>query len=177
MPLQTQMIVIGGFAGSGKSTLAKKLGNIFAIPVFEIDQVARSIRDSKDFHGKGSEAYGIAFDLFFSFARTHLQNGCSLILDQNMGHAITWANVRRLRDSLNNVEVKIFILDCPYELCVARFASRTAHPNLHEVTIANLATHKFKWDYLKEQALPDAIRIDATKEPNEVLDAVLAYLA
>jgi adenylate kinase family enzyme len=58
------LIVIGGFAGSGKSTLAKKLGNAFSIPVFEIDHLARSIKDSSDFHGKSSEAYGIAFDFF-----------------------------------------------------------------------------------------------------------------
>lgn len=125
MPLQPQLIVVGGFAGSGKSTLAKKLGNRLAIPVFEIDQLARSIRDSKDFHGKSGEAYGIVFDLFFAFARTHLQNGGSLILDQNMGHAITWANVRQLRDTLNKVDVKIFILDCPYELCLARELARS----------------------------------------------------
>lgn len=65
MSLQPQLIIIGGFAGSGKSTLAKKLGSIFSIPVFEIDQLARSIKESRDFHGRSSEAYGIAFDLFF----------------------------------------------------------------------------------------------------------------
>jgi adenylate kinase family enzyme len=169
------MIVIGGFAGSGKSTLAKKLGNILSIPVFEIDHLARSIRESKDFHGENSEAYGITFDLFFSFARSHLKNGCSLILDQNMGHAMTWEAVRKLRDSLSNIEVKIFVLECPYELCVTRFALRTEHPNLKEVTVEDLADHKYKWDYLNENELPDAIRIDATREPDDVLKEVLIY--
>lgn len=170
------MIVIGGFAGSGKSTLAKKLGNVFSIPVFEIDHRARSIKDSSDFHGESSEAYGIAFDLFFAFAHSQLDNGSSLILDQNMGHAVTWDNLRKLRDPLRNVEFKIFLLECPYELCVSRFISRTEHPNLHEVTIENLANHKYKWDYLHETELPDAIRIDATREPQLVFDEVFGYL-
>jgi len=170
------MIVIGGFAGSGKSTLAKKLGNVFSIPVFEIDHLARSIKDSSDFHGESREAYGIAFDMFFAFAHRHLDNGSSLILDQNMGHALTWDNVRKLRDSLRKVEFKIFLLECPYGLCVSRFISRTEHPNLHEVTIKNLANHKYKWGYLHEHALPEAIRIDATREPQIVFDEVFGYL-
>ena len=176
MSSQPQMIVIGGFAGSGKSTLAKKLGNILSIPVFEIDHLARSIKESKDFYGGSGQAYGVAFDLFFSFTRSHLQNGCSLILDQNMGHAMTWENVRKFRDSLSNAEVKIFVLECPYELCVTRFASRTEHPNLKEVTIEDLDDHKYKWDYLNENELPDAIRVDATREPDDMLKEVLGYL-
>lgn len=175
MSSQPQLIIIGGFAGSGKSTLAKKLGNIFLMPVFEIDHLARSIKESKDFHGKNNEAYGIAFDLFFSFARSHLQNGCSLILDQNMGRAMTWENVRKLRDSLSNVAINIFVLECPYELCVTRFAARREHPNL-EVTAEDLGKHKYKWDYLNENELADAIRIDATGTPDDVLKAVLVYL-
>lgn len=93
-----------------------------------------------------------------------------------MGHAMTWDSVRKLRDSLSNVEVKVFVLECPYELCVTRFASRTEHPNLKEVTVENLADHKYKWDYLNDNELPDAIRIDATREPGDVLNEVLAYL-
>ena len=176
MRSSASMIVIGGFAGSGKSTLAKKLGTVFSLPVFEIDHLARSIKDSSDFQGESREAYGIAFDLFFAFAYRHLDNGASLILDQNMGHAQTWDNVRKLRDTLSTVAVKIFLLDCPYELCVMRFLSRTAHPNLHEVTIENLADHKYKWDYLQEHALPDAIRIDATREPQVVFNEVFGRL-
>ena len=177
MSSQPQMIVIGGFAGSGKSTLAKKLGNILSIPVFEIDHLARSIKESKDFRGGSRESYGIAFDLFFSLARSHLQNGCGLILDQNMGHAMTWENVRKFRDSLGNGEVMIFVLECPYELCLTRFASRVEHPNLKEVTIEDLDDHKHKWDYLNENELPDAIRIDATREPKDVFNEVLGCLA
>jgi thymidylate kinase len=176
MSSHSRLIIIGGFAGSGKSTLAKNIGRVFAIPVFEIDQIARSIKDSKDFHGNNSEAYGIAFDLFFSFAQSHLQNQGSLILDQNMGHPLTWNNVEELRISLSNIEVVIFLLDCPYELCLSRVASRSEHPNLHEVTIENLKDHKHKWDYLNENELPSALRIDATRSPDIVFNEVMSHL-
>ncbi len=170
------LIVIGGFAGSGKSTLAKKLGHHFSIPVFEIDELAHTIKTSNDFHGESREAYGIAFDLFFAFARRHLQQGSSLILDQNMGHALTWENVRIVRDTVPTVAVKIFLLDCPYDLCVTRVATRTAHPNLTEVTPAHLDDHKYKWEYVRTHAWPDAIRIDATRDPETVFQAVLNNL-
>jgi hypothetical protein len=93
-----------------------------------------------------------------------------------MGHAMTWDNLRKLRDSLRHVEFKIFLLECLYELCVTRFLSRTEHPNLHEVTIENLADHKYKWDYLRDNTLPDAIRIDATREPQVIFNEVFGYL-
>jgi hypothetical protein len=44
------------------------------------------------------------------------------------------------------------------------------------VTIEDLDDHKYKWDYLNENELPDAIRIDATREPDDVLKEVLGYL-
>lgn len=93
-----------------------------------------------------------------------------------MGQAMTWENVRELRGSLSNVEVNIFLLECPYELCVTRFAARTEHPNLKEVTVEDLDAHKYKWDYLNDNELPDAIRIDATGTSDDVLKAVLVYL-
>ncbi len=176
MGTSPHLIVIGGFAGSGKSTLAKKLGQHFSLPVFEIDELAHIIKTSNDFHGESREAYGIAFDLFFAFARRHLQQGSSLILDQNMGHARTWENVRTLRDCIPTVSVNIFLLDCPYELCVTRVATRTEHPNLTEVTAAHLVEHKYKWDYIQEHAWPEAIRINATHDPATVFQAVLSYL-
>lgn len=83
---QPHLIVIGGFAGSGKSTLAKKLGHIFSIPVFEIDALAQAITTSPDFHGEGREAYGIAFDLFFSFAHSHLSVRCCAHTSYAQGH-------------------------------------------------------------------------------------------
>jgi predicted kinase len=169
------LIIIGGFAGSGKSTLAKHLGHILSLPVFEIDHLARSIRASKSF--EDSNAYGLAFDVFFAFARRHLQNQGSLILDQNMGHALTWRNLEALRTDLKTVEVKIFILDCPYELCLERVAGRSDHPNQTEVTVDDLPAHKWKWDYLNENDLPQAIRLDATQTQAEIFDEVMAYLA
>jgi hypothetical protein len=44
------------------------------------------------------------------------------------------------------------------------------------VTIENLADHKYKWDYLQEHAFPEAIRIDATREPQIVFDEVFGHL-
>ena len=137
--------------GSGKSTLANSLGRALNLPVFEIDQLARSIRDSESF--QDSNAYGLAFDVFFAFARRHLENQSSLILDQNMGHVLTWRNVEALQAALDQIEVKIFILDCPYELCLERVAKRTGHPNQTEVTVDDLAAHKWKLGLLERKCL------------------------
>ena len=176
MSSQARLIIIGGFAGSGKSTLARNIGRTLALPVFEIDSIARSIQESRDFHDKSGNAYGIAFDLFFDFARHHLANQNSLILDQNMGHPLTWRNVDKLRATLPSADVIIFLLDCPYELCVARVDARTEHPTLDKVTAANLHEHKHKWDYLNEQELREAMRIDATRPQDVVFNEVMTYL-
>lgn len=176
MSKSSRLIVIGGFAGSGKSTLARSLSQALSYPVFEIDHLARSIQDSKDFHGQSHEAYGISFDLFFSFAKNQLDNGCSMILDQNMGHSLTWRNIHQLKSSLKQSNVLIFLLDCPYELCLSRFAARTEHPNLDDVTVDDMPDHKHKWDYLNDNELPEAIRIDATQSANAVLNDVMMYL-
>ncbi|MCA9954300.1 MAG: AAA family ATPase [Anaerolineales bacterium] len=176
MPAQPRLIVVGGFAGAGKSTLAKNIGRALSLPVFEIDQMARSIQDNKDFQGAPQAAYRIAFDLFFLFAQGHLQNEGSLILDQNMGHRQTWQNIETLKTSLPHIEVVIFLLDCPYDLCVSRVAARTKHPNLLEVTPENLHNHKYKWDFLHENELPEAIRIDATRPATAVFQEVMHFL-
>lgn len=173
----TQLIVIGGFAGAGKSTLARRLGQTLAIPVFEIDQLARSIQNSPDFQGSSRQAYGISFDLFFTFARSHLGNGNSLILDQNMGHPMTWGNLNQLRTAMPDRQVIIFLLMCPYDVCCARVAARTEHPNQTEITVDDLADHKHKWDYLNDNDLPEAIRIDATQPAEAVFQDVMSYLA
>jgi thymidylate kinase len=105
-----------------------------------------------------------------------LQAPVKVRLRRNWEMCSQFDNVRQLRNSLRNVAFKIFLLECPYELCVTRFLSRTEHPNLHEVTIENLANHKYKWDYLRENELPEAIRIDATREPQVVFDEVFGYI-
>lgn len=175
--LTPQLIAIGGFAGAGKSTLARSLGRHLQTPVFEIDQIAKSIQNSATFKGSAQDAYGVAFDLFFDFAVMHLRNGGSLIFDQNLGHERTWQNLEKLRAELaDTADIKIFILECPYEVCLERFAARTEHPNIDDVTLADLADHKFKWDYLNENELPQAIRIDATSSSSAVFDQVRSHL-
>ena len=176
MPSRPRLIVIGGFAGAGKSILARQIGRRLSIPVFEIDFLARSINESPDFHGKGSEHYGVAFDLFFSLSRRFLEGGCDVILDQNMGRAITWKNIEELRTTVGDVDVKIFLLDCPFEICLERVEFRRDHPNYSEITIEELRDHKYKWDFLNENKLPNAIRIDATKPQGVVLKEVLGHL-
>lgn len=171
-----RLIIIGGFAGAGKSTLARRIGAALCIPVYEIDALARGIKNSKDFHGASHESYGISFDLFFALAAAHLQNNCSLVLDQNMGHEQTWKSVEKLRASVPDVEITIFLLDCPYELCLARVATRREHPNQTEVTTETLSAHKWKWDYLNDHEFPQAIRVDATQVPEVVFTQVLAHL-
>ena len=177
MILSAHLIAIGGFAGAGKSTLARRLGRELSIPVFEIDQIAKSIQLSESFTGTPQDAYGISFDLFFDFAKTHLGNNGNLIFDQNLGHARTWQNIEQLRSKLEGkAKIKIFILDCPWELCLERFAVRTEHPNIDDVTLHDLANHKWKWDYLNENKLPQAIRIDATQTQDEVFRSVNKHL-
>ena len=59
------------------------MGRALGITYYEIDLVARTIANSGDFHG--SNAKGVAFDLFWTLARAYLENGNSLVFDQNMG--------------------------------------------------------------------------------------------
>lgn len=166
------LIVIGGFAGAGKSTLARRLGRVLTVPFYEIDLVARTIADSRDF--QGTNAKGVAFDLFWMFAQTCLENGISLIFDQNMGQSRHWEKLVDICASVPDARMLTFILDCPYELCVARFEARTEHPDLGYVEIHD---HKYKWDYLDENEFPGAIRIDATRSPDEVFADVMTHLA
>jgi predicted kinase len=167
------LIIIAGFAGSGKSTLARRVGKAMALPVYEIDSVARTISDSRDFHGTNVEAKGVAFDLFWSLARAQLANGGSLIFDQNMGREQSWNSIEQILSDVPGSEARVFILDCPFEVCVARFNARTEHPDLDEVDIH---THKYKWDYINDNTFPSAIRVDATRSDEEVFREVISHL-
>lgn len=169
-----RLIVIGGFAGAGKSTLARSIGRELALPVYEIDLVARTIADSRDFHGTNSK--GVAFDLFWTFARAHLENGNSLIFDQNMGQPWRWGKLKEICASVPGAELVTFLLDCPYDLCIERFEARTEHPDLDEFADMSIHDHKFKWDYLNDNEFPGAIRIDATRTQEEVFTDVMAHL-
>jgi len=165
------LIVIGGFAGVGKSTLVRRLGQTLSLPFYEIDLVARAIADSRDFQGTNSK--GVAFDLFWVLARTYLENGNSLIFDQNMGRPWQWQKLQEICDSVPHARMVTFILDCPYELCVMRFAARTEHPDLGQIDIH---AHKYKWDYLNNNEFPAAIRIDATRSQDAVWADVVTHL-
>ena len=107
------------------------------------------------------------------FAQTTLENGTSLIFDQNMGRPFQWEKLKQICASVPGARMMTFILDCPYDLCVERFEARTEHPDLGYVEIHE---HKYKWDYLNDNDFPDAIRIDATQSENEVFADVMAYL-
>jgi len=176
MSAAPQFIVIGGFAGSGKSTLARRLGSELQLPVFEIDQMAFVIRESDGFSDSALNPYHVAFDLFFSLARSILQSGCGLIFDQNMGHSQTWKNIERLTEELTNINLQIFLLNCPFDVCCKRVERRHEHPNLHQVTAAVLIDHKYKWDFLEENELPLARRVDATLPKQTVFDEVFANI-
>ena len=126
--MSARLIVIGGFAGAGKSTLARSLGQALGLPFYEIDLVGKAIAGSKYF--KGENPKGVAYDVFWAYARNQLENGCSLIFDQNMGQVWQWTKIKEICDSIAGVEQLTFILDCPYELCVERANARTNHPGL-----------------------------------------------
>lgn len=171
-----RLIVIGGFAGAGKSTLGRSLSRALALPVYEIDLVAHAINNSQDFQGTKKEAKGVAFDLFWSFSRAHLENGNSLIFDQNMGQPWQWGKLKEVCSSVPGTELVTFILDCPYDLCIERFEARAEHPDLDEFAYIDIHDHRFKWDYLNDNEFPDAIRIDATRTQEEVLADVVAHM-
>lgn len=166
------LIVIGGFAGAGKSTLAHRLGRALSLPFYEIDLVARAIADSRDF--RGTNPKGVAFDLFWVLARTYLENGNSLIFDQNMGRPWQWEQIKHIVGLVQDAQMVTIILDCPYDLCIERFNARTEHPDLGEVEIHD---HKYKWDYLSDNEFSDAIRIDATRSHDEVFADAMAHLS
>lgn len=176
-PSTPKLIVIGGFAGAGKSTLGRSLGKALALPVYELDLVGQAIGASPDFSGAKGNAKGVAYDLFWSFSRAHLTNGNSLIFDQNMGQVYQWKKLREVCASVPGAELKIFLLDCPFELCIERFKARTEHPDLESTARVNIHDHKFKWDYLNDNEFPDAIRIDATRTQEEVFVDVISHFA
>ena len=168
--LSPHLIAIGGFAGAGKSTLARNVGQALALPVYEIDQVSRFVSDSPFF--SDTEPKGVAFDVIYGLAQTHLENGCSLIFDQNLGREATWNHLERVRASVG-AKLVVIILDCPYELCVERAMARTSHPDFGDI---NIHEHKYKWDYLNDNEFPDAIRIDAARSEREVFDEAMSHL-
>ena len=172
MALTSYLIVIGGFAAAGKSTLSRRVGRVLNLPFYEIDLVGRAIADSRDFQGTNPK--GVAFDLFWALARTYLENGNSLIFDQNMGRPWQWQQIEQICASIPHAQAVTFILDCPYDLCLERFNARTKHPDLGEVDVD---AHKYKWDYLNDNVFPDAIRIDATQSEDAVFAEVMAHLA
>ena len=45
-----------------------------------------------------------------------------------------------------------------------------------EFAAENIHDHKYKWDYLNDNELPDAIRIDATRTQEEVFADVMSHL-
>lgn len=92
-----------------------------ALPFYEIDLIGRTIADSQDFQGTNPK--GIAFDVFWVFARTHLENGNSIIFD--MGRPSQWKKLKEVCDLVPNARLVTFILDCPVEVCVERFNNRT----------------------------------------------------
>ena len=172
MTVNPCLIVIGGFAGTGKSTLARNLGRVLNVPFYEIDLVARAIEDSRDF--QGTNAKGVAFDLFWVLARAYLENGNSLTFDQNMGRPWQWQQLQEICDAVPHAQMVTFLLDCPYELCVDRFEARTEHPDLGQIDIHQ---HKYKWDYLNDNQFSDAIRLDATRSQEKVLADTVVHLS
>lgn len=167
----TYLIAIGGFAGVGKSTLARQLGRALRIPFYEIDLIGRAIGDSSDYVGQNPK--GVAFDLFWTFARNQLENGVSLIFDQNMGRPEQWEKLKAVCLEVPGAKLIVFLLDCPFEQCAERFEKRLEHPDFGT---AYLHDHKYKWDYLNNNEFPNAIRIDATRSQDKVLADVLSYL-
>jgi thymidylate kinase len=164
-------IVIGGFAGAGKSTLARKLGQTFSLPYYDTDLVSKAIADSSEFEG-GSPA-GVAFDVVWMLAEAYLRNECSLIFDQNMGRPWQWRRIREICEKVPGATQVTFILDCPFEVCIERCETRTGHPEIGSV---DFRAHKFKWDYLRDNELPEAIRVDASRPADVVYHEVAAHL-
>ena len=174
MPSNPRLIVIGGFAGAGKSTLVRSVGRALGITYYEIDLVARTIANSRDFHG--SNAKGVAFDLFWTLARAYLENGNSLVFDQNMGQPWQWGQIERVAAGVPGAEVVTFILDCPWDLCLERVEARSKHPDWSKCTVENIHRHKHKWDYVTDNEFPGAIRIDASRSQGEVFADVMSHL-
>jgi predicted kinase len=168
----TRLIVIGGFAGSGKSTLSSRLGRSLCLPVIDLDVIAHALQTSKDFSG----GPGAFFDLAYALIEDLLRSGTSLIFQQNLGREQTWRRLKHISDTIGNVEFICLILDCPYDICASRVADRVVPHDRVSVTAAELEKHRFKWEYLTNAKIPDAVRLDATQHPDAIFEEVVRRL-
>lgn len=167
-----RLIVIGGFAGSGKSTLSLRLGRTLDLPVVDLDVIAHALQKSGDFSG----GPGAFFDLAYALIENFLRNGTSLIFEQNLGREQTWRRLKQICDTIEGVEFICLILDCPYEVCASRVASRMVPQHRVAVSAEELEMHKFKWEYLTNADIPGAVRIDGTKSPEAIFHEVIQLL-
>lgn len=63
-----------------------------------------------------------------------------------------------------------------FDVCVSRVADRVVPHDRVAVTAEELEEHRFKWEYITNAEIPDAIRIDATKSPESVFQEVVRSL-
>ncbi len=171
-----RLIVLGGFAGSGKSTLGRSLSADLSVPAYDVDLVAAGIERAEDFHGTRLEAKGIAFALLWRLCKEHLRAGLSVVFDQNMGQPWQWGKLREVVASVPGAELNVFLLECPYQLCVDRAMARTDHPDQEAWATLYLGDHMLKWVYLFDNEFPEAIRVDATRDAKIVHAEVAALI-
>jgi len=105
-----------------------------------------------------------------------LRKGTSLIFEQNLGREQTWKRLKQISESIGDVSFFCYILDCPYEVCASRVASRLVPQGRMAVTAEELEGHKFKSEYLASAEIPGSVRIDATRSPETVFQEVIRTL-
>lgn len=180
MSARPGLIVIGGFPGAGKSTVAVPLAKELRAARLCSDVLGRSIRDTLSGKVPSSEAFRAGYDLMFRLCDQFLDDGCTVLVDCNMGWEFQWRELDRVRAKHPDATWCPLILRCPMSVCRQRLQARhLADPAAHLLVDEFFARNPQLpglWSYLESLDRPDIAYLDGSPSPSLVCADALRHI-
>jgi predicted kinase len=166
------LIVIGGFPGAGKSTLAERLSKELRVARLCSDVLGGSIRGTLGGAVPSSEAFRAGYDLLFRLTDEFLGDGCTVLVDCNMGWEFQWRNLDQVHARHPEVTWCPLVLRCPLDVCRERLRRRHLadpgrHPPVEEFFDRNPQLSAL-WAFLDALDRPDVVYLDGSQSPAAV---------